>query len=174
VAEPPGHLSLERHRNLAGRGHHIWTRRALLLALFSLPVLGLLNVFGQHPLSSQASGPAASLEVTAPNRLRGGLIYQGRFQIKARTALEEPTLVLDKGWFESMTLNALIPDPPRQDDRNGHTLLGFEPVPAGKSLTVWLYFQVNPTNVGHESQGVELRDGGTFITRVTRSVTIFP
>ena len=31
---------------------------------------------------------------------------------------------------------------------------------AGDSLRVWIYFQVNPTNLGTRSQDVELDDGG--------------
>jgi hypothetical protein len=41
-------------------------------------------------------------------------------------------------------------------------------------LLVWLYFQVNPTNVGKRREDVELDDGATMITRVHRSLTIFP
>jgi hypothetical protein len=35
-------------------------------------------------------------------------------------------------------------------------------------------FQVNPTNVGHRSQDVELLDGETPILSVERDVTVFP
>jgi hypothetical protein len=127
VSEPPGHLSLESHRDLAGRGHHIWIRRV-----------------------------------------------QARFQIQALKTIKEPTLALDKGWLEAMTLNSVVPDAPRQDNRTDRTLLSFEPIHAGQSLTERLQLQVNPTAVGHRSQDVELSDGNSPIARVNRSVTIFP
>ncbi|HEX3835059.1 MAG TPA: hypothetical protein VHW04_23960 [Solirubrobacteraceae bacterium] len=41
-------------------------------------------------------------------------------------------------------------------------------------LIVWLYFQVNPTNVGKRREDVELDNGAALITRVHRSLTIFP
>jgi hypothetical protein len=34
--------------------------------------------------------------------------------------------------------------------------------------------QVNPTTIGSEPQGVELRDGETQIARVERTVVVFP
>lgn len=39
---------------------------------------------------------------------------------------------------------------------------------------LFIYFQVNPTNVGHRSQSVELRDGDERLAVVHRSITIFP
>jgi hypothetical protein len=41
-------------------------------------------------------------------------------------------------------------------------------------MIVWLYFQVNPTNVGNRTEDVELDDGSTMIAHVHRSLTIFP
>jgi hypothetical protein len=53
-------------------------------------------------------------------------------------------------------------------------VLSYNKLAAGKTLIVWLYFQVNPTNVGKRREDVELDDGSTMITRVHRSLTIFP
>lgn len=41
-------------------------------------------------------------------------------------------------------------------------------------LVFWIYFQVNPTNVGKRREDVELDDGATPIATVHRSLTIFP
>ena len=45
---------------------------------------------------------------------------------------------------------------------------------AGQSLVVWIYYQVNPTNVGHRNQSVVLADGTTPLVRLTRHVTVYP
>ena len=45
---------------------------------------------------------------------------------------------------------------------------------AGDHLTFWLSLQVNPTNVGHRSQRVQLYDGKRLVDTVNRSITIFP
>ena len=52
--------------------------------------------------------------------------------------------------------------------------LDFGHVPAGQKLVAWMQFQVNPTNVGRKSQDVELYDDTTLLTRVDRTVTIYP
>ena len=35
-------------------------------------------------------------------------------------------------------------------------------------------FQVNPTNVGRQSQDVELLDGDTQIATISRTATVYP
>jgi hypothetical protein len=173
-AAPPGDLVLDRHRDLAGRTWQAWVRRALLAVVAVLPLLALFNVFGQRPVRSHASGPAGSLRVTAPQRLRGGLIYQGRFDITARRRIQQPTLILDHGWSESTSVNAIAPNPVQEASRDGRWVVSYGRLNAGHRLTVWIYYQVNPTNTGRYSQNVELDDDTTLIARVQRSLIVFP
>jgi hypothetical protein len=170
----PDGLTLERNRDLQGRSGHVWYRRALLCLIAVLPVLALLNVFGQRPTTSSAHTLAADLEVTAPARLRSGLIFQVRVQVTAHRTIAMPQLVLDHGWWESMSLNSLEPNPSNQSTQNGSVVLSYNKLQAGHTLIVWLYFQVNPTNVGKRREDVELEDGSTAIAGVHRSLTIFP
>jgi hypothetical protein len=139
-----------------------------------LPILALLNVFGQRPTVSWAHAVAADLKVTAPARLRSGLIFQVRIEVMAHRDIQTPQLVLNHGWWESMSENSLEPQPSAQGTRNGNVTFSFAKLPAGRRLILWLYFQVNPTNVGKRSENVELDDGATPIADVHRSLTIFP
>src|SRR5437773_961957 len=66
VAEAPDGIVLRRHRDLDGRGWHLWVRRGLLAALALFVVLALLNVFGQRPSGAQKTVDAATLKVYAP------------------------------------------------------------------------------------------------------------
>jgi hypothetical protein len=170
----PQGLSLERHRDLEGRAHQVWYRRALILVLFAIVGLALANFFGQKPTTTRAESAAAALELQAPERVRGGLIFQGRFTLVARQDLKTPKLVLSPGWFEQMTVNGLEPQPSTQTTRNGDVVLTFDSLQAGQKLVFWTYFQVNPTNIGRRSQDVELDDGNTPLLRLNRKVTIFP
>jgi hypothetical protein len=170
----PDGLTLERNRDLRGRGGHAWYRRILLCLIAVLPILALLNVFGQRPTTTSAHGIAADLAVTAPARLRSGLIFQVRVQVTARQDIAKPQLVFDPGWWDSMSENSLEPNPSSQTNENGRVVLSYTKLAAGHRLLVWLYFQVNPTNVGKRTEDVELDDGATMITRVHRSLTIFP
>jgi hypothetical protein len=170
----PDGLTVKRNRDLSGREGHAWYRRGLLCLIALLPALALLNFFGQRPTVSSAHAAAADLEVTAPARLRSGLIFQVRVQVIAHRKLANPELVFDRGWWESMSVNSTEPNSSNESSRNGRVVLSYGKISAGQSLVVWLYFQVNPTNVGTRREDVELDDGTTVIARVHRSLTIFP
>lgn len=170
----PDGLTVERNRDLHGRGGHVWYRRALLCLIAVLPILALLNVFGQRPTTSSAHAFAADLEVTAPARLRSGLIFQVRVQVTAHRDIAMPQLVFARGWWESMSLNSIAPNPSNQSTQNGSVVLSYNKLAAGHTLIVWLYFQVNPTNVGKRREDVELENGSAVIAAVHRSLTIFP
>lgn len=174
MADLPGDLSEERHVRLAGRDRHPWYRRVLFALVCALPVLGLLDVFGQHATTSSAAGPYATLRVQAPERLRGGLMYQLRMDVRAGRTIEHPELVLSQGWWEQMSENSIAPNPLSQSTSNGRVTLSYGPLHAGQTLTVWAYFQVNPVNVGSRTANVELTDGPRPVATVHRSVTVLP
>ena len=154
--------------------HALPFRRAFLALLTAFIVAGLAGVFGQRPSSSRANAPDATLKVRSPERLRGGLIYQARFDVVPRRRLQVPKLVLDTGWIEGLTINSTEPQPSNEVTRNGRVVFGFDSLNAGERLTFWIQYQVNPTTVGHRDQGVELEDGTTRIARIERSATVFP
>jgi hypothetical protein len=174
VASAPDTLVLKRHRDLDGRGRGIIARRVLLALLATFLLAGLLDVFGQRPDTDLVSAPAASLQVFAPVHARSGLVYAARFHVTAHQDIKDAYLVLDPGWAEGYTVNGLAPQPLTEADRNGRLAYGFGHIPAGQSLIFFMSLQVNPTNVGHRSQNVELDDGEKPILTVHRGITIFP
>jgi hypothetical protein len=172
--ELPEGIELERHRDLGGRIGRPWIARILLCCVAALPVLALLDVFGQRPSTSSADGPAASLSVTAPTRLRSGLIFQVRVRVLAHREIEQPQITFDEGWWESMSVNSIVPEPTEESSKNGRVELTYGKLDAGQSLVVWIYFQANPTNVGKRRENVEVDDGNTKLLTIHRSLTIFP
>jgi hypothetical protein len=164
----------ERNRDLVGREGLPWVRRLGLLFLLAFVVAALLNVFGQRAEDSSASAPAATLELNAPSNARGGLIFQARFEIHATEEIKQPLLILDRGWFDGLTMNTTVPDPSEQRTDNGRVVFEYDTIPAGRSLVVWLQFQVNPTRVGSEDQDVELWDGETKLLHLDHSLGTFP
>ena len=170
----PDGLTVERNRDLHGRARHPVYRRALLCVIAVFPVLALLNVFGQRPTISIARAGAADLKVTAPARLRSGLIFQVRVEVVAHVSLSMPQLIFSQGWWESMSENSLEPQPIDETSSNGRVVFTYNKLSAGHTLIVWLYFQVNPTNVGGRNEDIELNDGSNTITSLHRSLTIFP
>jgi hypothetical protein len=174
VADQPDKIVLRRHRDLVGRERHPWIRRVLLGLVLALVVVALFNIFGQRPATTRASIPAATLSVYSPLRVRGGLMYTTRFHITAHQDLKDARLVLDPGWIEGMQVNSMNPQPVNEGSRNGRIVLDLGHIPAGGSYIEFVGFQVNPTNVGHRSQAVELDDGTTKLLTIHRTITIFP
>ena len=116
----------------------------------------------------------ADLEVKAPNAVRSGLIYEVQFTVTAHATLEEPTLVLDSGWFDGFTINTMSPDTKDWVQRDGRNVLSYDAVPAGTELVVRLQYQVNPTTMGTRDQGVVLEDGGAPILALDHEMAVFP
>jgi hypothetical protein len=174
VADIPDGIVVKRDRDLAGRRNEIWVRRGLFSLLPLVSLLALLNLFGQHPQTTQKTAPAATLKLFAPSRVRSGVIWQARFRITARDELKNATLVLGPGWLESMTLNTIEPSPLSEGSDNGNLVLELGHIPAGKSHLLFLQFQTNPTNAGRRSVPVSLRDGDQEILSVDRTITVFP
>jgi hypothetical protein len=153
----------------------VWWRRGLVALVGVIPLLALFNVFGQRPGTATVATAAARLQVYAPTRVRGGLLYEARFRITARRELKKALLVLDPGWAEGMSMNTIEPSPGSQASRDGQLSFSLGHIPAGKSYLLFMQFQVNPTNLAwHRPQNVELFDGGTHLLTVKRSVTVFP
>jgi hypothetical protein len=140
----------------------------------ALVAAALLGVFGQRPDTARLAAPAATFEVQSPARLRGGLLFQVRFTVAAHRVIERPTIVLDRGWLEEMTLNGMAPQPKTWQSSGGRVAMTFEPMRSGDRLVAWAYFQVNPTNLGIKHEGVELRDGATTLAHIDRTLTVFP
>jgi hypothetical protein len=175
MADVPDALVLKRDRDLEGRQHDVWIRRTLMALVAAIPIVALFNVFGQRPDTHTLVGPAASLKIYAPARLRAGLLYEGRFHITARQELKDAYLVLGPGWAEGMSINTIEPSPVSEASNAGRLSLELGHIPAGQSYILFMQFQVNPTNVAFgRRQTVWLTDGKTRLLTFSRRLTIFP
>jgi len=165
---------LERHRDLRGRRSDVWVRRVGLLVLTALVAAALANVFGQASTTSSASAPAATLRLRGPERVRGGDLFQARFDVFAHREIRQPELVLDTGWLDGLTQNTTSPQAPSERSDNGRIVYQYDTIPAGRKLTVFFQYQTNPTHVGKTNQDVELWDGTTKLVHLDRSFITFP
>ena len=170
----PRELDVDRHVLLQGRERHPWYRRGLFALLLVLPVLALLNLFGQRPATSDAAGPAGTLTVQAPKHVRGGLLFQVRVDVKATRDIKEPQLVLSPGLLDQLTVNTIEPQPLNESNSNGRLTLSYGRIPAGQRLTVWLDYQANPANLGTQTTNILLTDGDTPLAIVRRNITVLP
>ena len=148
-----------------------WAWMSLFAAIAIAAVIGF---FGQRLSESAAVAPAATLRLSAPNVVRGGLFFQSRVDIRVRRAIEHPRIVLANGWLEQMQFNTLEPQPMSEAGRDGRVVLSYDSLDPGDRLVVWMAFQVNPVNVGHRSYDVELDDGDRPVARIARTITVLP
>jgi hypothetical protein len=175
VAEIPDTIVLKRHRDLEGRHKDVWIRRGLLALVGLVPLLALFNVFGQRPGGSTAGTAAARLQLYAPSRVRGGLLYEARFHITARQELKKAILVLDPGWGEGQQINTIEPSPSGEASRDGQLEFTLGHIPQGQTYLLFMQFQVNPTNVAwRRPQNVELFDGNTHLLTLKHKLTVYP
>jgi hypothetical protein len=170
----PESLDLRRHLELEGRSHDVRVHRGLIMLLTLIPLLALAGFLGQRPTTSTAGNETAALEVYSPTRVRGGLLFTTRIAVEARRELRRAAIVLDPGWFEGMQVNSVTPDPVSQGSDDGRVVLGLGSIPAGTKSVTFIQFQVDPTNVGHRSENVELREAGRQLLRIKRSITVLP
>lgn len=174
MADAPEGIVLSRYRDLEGRQWHPWLRRGLLLLVAVVLLLGLLDVFGQEPSTHRVSSSTAGLEISVPDSVRGGLLFQARFTIEAKQELKDATLVLGSGWLDGLTVNTIEPGPLNEASRDGKLALELGHLPAGSKYVLYLEYQVNPTSVGRRTLDVRLDDGEVPLLSTTRSLTIFP
>ncbi len=152
----------------------LWIRRAVMTVLALVVLLALVNRFGQRPARSTTRAPAATLRLTAPDTVRGGLFFQSLVEVRAAQAIEHPRLVLDDGWVEGMQVNSIEPAPVGEASRGGRVVLSYGALARGDVLRVWLQFEVNPTNVGRRSYALALDDAERPVARLARDITVLP
>jgi hypothetical protein len=161
-------------RESRGTAVGLWARRAVIAVLAVVVALALLNRFGQKPETTTARAPAATMTLSAPAVVRGGLFFQSRVEIRAAQAVDHPRIVLADGWLEGMQVNSIEPAPVGEAARDRRVVLSYDALKPGDLLRVWLQFEVNPTNVGHRSYAVELDDAEQPVTRLAPHITVLP
>jgi hypothetical protein len=167
---PPG-IS-DKHVDITPR--RPWGRWAAVVVLSALPVLALFNFFGQRETTSRATSPVASVSLQSPSRLRSGLSFQTKVQVFAHATIGRLELAFSPGWWDGVGVNSISPQPSTESSQGGQVVLEMGKLPAGRTLTTWLNFSVNPTFSGERSEDLTVLDGAHTLVRIHRSVTVFP
>ena len=167
--DPADHVELHR------RSFEPWARRIFLAILLACVIAALAGAVGQRASSSTATGPVARLDVRAPKVVRGGLLFQARIRVEALQKIDMPRLVLSNGWLDGMQVNTVAPGPDAEFNRDGRLVWEYDQsLAAGRDLTVYIQFQVNPTSVGESTNDVAVYDGQKPLVKVTRTLRRLP
>lgn len=165
VAERPESRALSRG---------LWGRRATMTVFVVIVLLALAGFVGQRGTTTHASAPAATLSLGAPKVVRGGLFFQARIEVVARAAIEHPRFVLGRGWAEGMQVNSTTPGPMGEASRDGLIVWSYPSLAAGDRMSIWVQFQVDPTEPGRRDFSLELDDAQRPLARVARKITVMP
>jgi hypothetical protein len=174
MADIPDTVVLRRDLELRGREWHIWIRRGLVGLFAAISIAALANVFGQATEKVRASGPVADLTLDAPTTVRGGLLWQARFEIDAKTEVKDARLVLGRAWATGHTINTIEPSPIGEASAGGDLSFDLGHIRAGRHYTLFMDFQTNPTFFGVQHRTTDLYDGDTHLLSIDQSVTTFP
>jgi hypothetical protein len=167
-------LDLRSARDLQGREHQPWVRRALLALLALIPLLGLAGAFGQETVTHSAAAPQAQLTLNAPSALRGGLMWHARITVRAQDTIKFPRLILGSGYINGTQLNTIEPSPTGEASRGPQLVLSYDKLDPGDELVVYLQFQVDPTTTGRQDATVALDDATRPLARIAHTITVFP
>src|SRR3954447_26056557 len=172
----PDYLTLKEHRDWEGRTLERWVPKVLFALVCVLPLLALLNVFGQREDEVTVANPngAASLTLRAPKKIRAGLLFQARFDIDAKREIKDAVLVLDPGWTGALPETPIGPSASSERSHDGSLSLDLGDIPAGKRWRQYMQFQANPVNAGSQRQGVTLYDGNVPLLRLNRELMVWP
>jgi hypothetical protein len=171
VSDPFGNLG----GNERGERVGLIARRVVMTLLAVIPLLALLDVFGQQAGSTIAATPRARMELSAPSAVRGGLFFQSRVEIHALDRIAHPRLVLDEGWLEGMQVNSIEPAASDEESRDGRLVLSYSTLEKGDVLKVWLQFEVDPTSgAGRRAYGLVLDDDEQPVARIAHTLNVFP
>lgn len=152
----------------------LWARRAVVALFVLVVVLALAGFAGQRGTTEHAAGDAATLSVAAPDTVRGGIFFQARVTVAAKSDVEHPRIVLGRGWVEGLQVNSIEPSPQSEASRDGRLVLSYDKLGAGDTLALWFQFQVDPTQPGRRDFSVELDDAERPIARVDRKLRVLP
>src|SRR3954449_10478247 len=152
----------------------LWTRRAILALLVAVAALAVWGVFGQRDRESTVTANGVTMTVSSPDVVRGGLYFQATVDITTTVDIEHPRLVLDEGWVEGLQVNSIEPAAESESSRDGRVVLSYGALEPGDILRVWMQFEVNPTNVGKRSFGLELDDEERPLARIPHTLRVLP
>lgn len=163
-------------RNVEGR-----SALGLKFPWYPLGILGLILAIalsgffggGASPVG-RARGEAGTLTIEAPERLRNGEFFEMRVTGEAHRALQKPTLAIAAGYWRELAINTMVPAPAAERYDDGFFLFEYDPLEAGKRISVKIDGQINPAMFGGTRGAIQWRDGDTVLAAMPVRLIVLP
>ena len=149
-----------------------WYPLVILGVILAVALTGVLG--GGDNRVSRARGEAGTLTVEAPDRLRNGVFFEMRFTGEAHRALARPTLAIEASYWRELSINTMVPAPAGESYEDGFFLFQYDPLEAGKRISLKVDGQVNPAMFGGTRGAIEWRDGDDVLAATPVRLIVLP
>lgn len=153
-----------------------WRRNAspVGLVVFGLIVVLAFSGLLGHERTWDAAGPAASLEVHAPEIIRNGEFFEMRVRVTSHEGIGELVVGIDEALWEDITVNTMIPAATEETSENSEARFTFAELAAGTSFLFKIDLQVNPDIVIGNEGSVTIYDGTEELATADLTITVLP
>jgi hypothetical protein len=164
------------HRHL--QGNEGWLKHAspvsvaVLGAVLLLALSGLLGGSGDAEISAFA--PDADLVVTTPTTVRNGVFFETLIEVRAKRDFGELVLAVEPSLWRDVTQNSMLPAAADESFEDGRFRYSYGKVEAGRSLTVKIDSQINPSLVAGDEGTVAVLDGDRKVAEVSVPMRVLP
>lgn len=149
-----------------------WYPLLILGLILAVALTGVLG--GGDSRISRDRGNAGTLTVEAPERLRNGEFFEMHFTGEAHRALAKPTLAIQSSYWQELAINTMVPAPASESYEDGFFLFEYDPLEAGKRISLKVDGQVNPAMFGGTRGTIQWRDGDTVLARTPVRLIVLP
>jgi hypothetical protein len=153
----------------------VWGRRAALLAMLVVVLVGATGWLGVHARTTHATGGGYDLTVTYPRVARSGLdipwevrvVHPGGFSDKI-------TLALSADYFDIIEFQGMHPEPSAETSDGEFVYLTFDPPPSGDVFAASLDTYIQPASQVGRNATVRVIVDGQPVTEVNYSTWLVP
>jgi hypothetical protein len=149
-------------------------RRVGIVALVVLLGLGLAGLFDPRDDEVSATGPGLDLQVSYPERLRGGLESALELELSRTNGFPSPIEVaITRDWLALFDLGSIDPQPASETGDPERVIWSFEP-PPGEELEVTVNLTLRPAVRSSEQATVAVLDGGKVLASAKIETSVVP
>ena len=153
-----------------------WPRRAGLLLLFAVVVLGATGLLGVHSGTASTHRNGYTLTVVYPHVSRAGLDSPFRVRLHADNGVipDDITIGISEPWFRIFETQGFFPDADSMTNDGKYVYFGFSKPGAGHDFELEYDAYIQPASQLGKSATVIAQVGGKEVARTTIKTWLVP